>query len=369
MKNLQKAVLILLLFFLVFGGAYFGRNFLIPIALSGVFALMVMPISRFLERKNFPHWLATLLPVLLLFCFLTGLILIVIFQVRSMRGNFDEMHDRFLDIFKHIQSWLSDTLGLGEKRQEEIISKQSNKAGQLATSFVAGLSGLLMGTVIVTVYTFLLLYMRNHFKRFLLKLIPDQQREQGRDIIRKTASVVPSYIGGMILMIMCLWVLYGIGFSIVGVKGAIVFAILCGVLELIPFVGNIVGTSLTGLMVLAQGGDTKMLLGVGIVYLFVQVFQGNVLQPLIVGDKVNINPFFTIASLFLGEMVWGVAGMLLALPLMGMLKIIFDHIPKLEPYGYLIGSERQDNRENRLRQFLERIFPFLKRKKNAHADS
>ena len=343
MQNLKKAVLILALFALTFGLAYFGKNFLIPIALAGVFALMVMPISRWLERKNFPHWLATLLPVLMLFLILAGLIFVVSLQIKSLSGNFDEMQKRFTEILHKIQSFVSGSLGIDSKQQSEMISNQTNKLGGFASKFVTGFTGILIGTLIVTIYTFFLLHMRHHFKLFILKLIPAEKKEKGREIIKKTSFVAPQYIGGLSIMIVCLWVLYGIGFSIVGLQGAIVIAILCGVLEIIPFVGNLVGTSIAALMVLAQGGDGNMLLGVGIVYLFVQVLQGNVLQPMIVGDKVNINPFFTIAALFLGEMIWGIAGMLLALPILGMIKKICDNIPSLEPYGFLIGSgERKE---------------------------
>jgi predicted PurR-regulated permease PerM len=133
--------------------------------------------------------------------------------------------------------------------------------------------------------------------------------------------------------------MYGIGFTIVGVQNALFFAILCGTLEIIPFVGNVTGTSLTVLMALAQGGGSSMVIGVLVTYGLVQFIQSYMLQPLVVGKDVDINPFFSILVLVLGEAVWGIGGMVLAIPLLGMTKIIFDHIEPLKPYGYLIGGD------------------------------
>lgn len=363
MRNILKIALVLIIIALGFTIAYVGRFFLIPIALAGTFALMVMPISRWLEKKNVPHWLATLLPVLMLFAFLTGLILLVSMQISALSAHFDKMYERFTELFSSVQHYISKNLGIGDKKQMSILESTSGSVSKYATMFLSGVSGLLFGTLVVTIYTFFLLHMRHHFKLFMLKLIPKDRLVEGKKVISKTVAVVPNYIGGLSIMIVILWVLYGIGFSIVGVQGALIFAILCGVLELIPFVGNLVGTSLAALMVLAQGGDTKMLIGVGVVYLFVQVFQGNVLQPMIVGKNVDINPFFTIACLLLGEMVWGIAGMLLAIPFIGMIKIICDNSPRLQPYGFLIGTGESKHEHGFMQRFTNKLKSLFHRSK------
>ena len=143
------------------------------------------------------------------------------------------------------------------------------------------------------------------------------------------------------MMIVGLWIMYGIGFSIVGVKNAFFFAILCGVLEIIPFVGNLTGNAITVLMALTQGGGMNMVIGILITYAIVQFLQSYLLEPLVVGAEVNINPLSTIVVLVIGELVWGIAGMVLAIPLLGIVKIICDHVEQLKPYGFLIGEEKK----------------------------
>ena len=160
--------------------------------------------------------------------------------------------------------------------------------------------------------------------------------------MHQAQKVAQEYLGGLSLMIVSLWIMYGIGFSIAGVKNAIFFAIICGLLEIVPFVGNLTGTALTLAMSLVQGGDMGLVIGILITYGTVQFIQTYLLEPLVVGAEVNINPMATIVGLVAGELLWGIPGMILAIPLMGVGKIICDHIPALEPYSYLIGQEKKE---------------------------
>ena len=201
--------------------------------------------------------------------------------------------------------------------------------------------GFAANTVIVLIYIFLFLFYRIHLKKFILRLVPADQRTETQKVIRETSRVAQKYLIGLALMIVTLWVLYSIGFSIAGVRNAIFFAILCGLLEIVPFVGNITGTALTILMAMTQGGGTNMIVIILVTYVVVQFFQTYILEPLIVGSEVNINPLFTILGIILGELIWGIPGMVLAIPTLGILRVIFDHVPALQPYGFLIGEEKK----------------------------
>src|SRR4029079_6177208 len=129
----------------------------------------------------------------------------------------------------------------------------------------------------------------------------------------------------------------------------------CGLLEIVPFVGNLTGTAITVIAVITQGGSSSMILGVLFTYALVQFFQTYLLEPLIVGRGVSINPLFTIMGIVAGEMIWGIPGMILAIPLLGIFKIICDHVEPLKPYGFLIGSKREANRSmiDKIRQWAK----------------
>jgi predicted PurR-regulated permease PerM len=147
-----------------------------------------------------------------------------------------------------------------------------------------------------------------------------------------------------------------IGFSIVGVKNAIFFAILCGLLEIVPYIGNIIGTSITILVSAVSGADVGVLLSIAATYGFVQLFQGWVLSPLIVGPQVKINSLFTIIALVAGGLIWGVAGIFLAIPILAMLKIICDHFEPLKPYGFLIGETEKEKAKPGFAKKVEKWF-------------
>jgi predicted PurR-regulated permease PerM len=132
--------------------------------------------------------------------------------------------------------------------------------------------------------------------------------------------------------------MYGISFSVIGVKNAIFFAILCGILEIIPFVGNIIGTSITVLISFVNGASPSMIAAIIVTYLIVQFIQGWLLEPIILGPHVRINPFTTVLALVLGKLVWGIPGIFLAIPIIAMAKIVCDNIESLKPYGFLIGE-------------------------------
>jgi len=121
------------------------------------------------------------------------------------------------------------------------------------------------------------------------------------------------------------------------------FAILCGLLEIVPFVGNLIGNIITVIMTLVQGGSTNTVIGIVVTYGVVQFIQSYLLEPLVLGREVNINPLVTIVGLIAGEMIWGIGGMVISIPLMGIIKIICDHVDSLQPLGEFMG---QDNKED-----------------------
>ncbi|HEY0677429.1 MAG TPA: AI-2E family transporter [Chitinophagaceae bacterium] len=339
---LSKAIQVLFFLFLVFAGLYFARAFLIPIAFAGLLSMLFLPLSRKMENKGMKRALATLLCILILLAAVAAIVSLLAWQVNDLAGDAEQMEQRVTQMINQFKQSINKNFGISPKRQEEILEQQASGAGggsSIVSGFFGSIMGFLVDALLVLVYIFLFMYFRRHLKTFILKLIPQADKNNAQQIIHDTQQVAQQYLSGLGMMIVGLWIMYGIGFSIVGVKNAIFFAILCGLLEIVPFVGNLTGNALTVLMAISQGGGFNMVLGIIITYAIVQFFQTYILEPLVVGAEVNINPLFTIIIIVLGEMVWGIPGMILAIPLLGIVKIICDHIESLKPYGYLIGGE------------------------------
>ncbi|HEX8378672.1 MAG TPA: AI-2E family transporter [Pedobacter sp.] len=254
--------------------------------------------------------------------------------------DFSQVEQKLTAALDQLKQFLNAKLGITEAQQERVIKEQQQSGKGAAGQALAAFFGMLVDIILVLVYSFLFLIFRTHIKTFILKLTPSEDHPKTTRIITDSTQVAHKYLTGMAMMIILLWILYGIGFSIAGVPNAIFFAVLCGILEIVPFVGNLTGSAITLLMALSQGGGS-MAIGVIITYALVQFIQTYIIEPLVVGGEVNINPLFTILVLILGEQVWGVPGMILAIPLLGITKIIFDNIEPLKPYGFLIGGEKK----------------------------
>ena len=357
MEKLNLSVNTLFFFVLAFAGLYFAAPFLIPLTLAAVLSMVFIRLCNFIESKGIGRGYAALICILL-FVFSMGLIILLLsIQLGSLAENLDGMEKRIVGMLESLKSWINETIGIKKAQQQKAIEEGTkDKSSGMILAFAAGLMGVLINTILVLVYMFLFLSMRGHIKKFILQLVPKKENADTSEVIHKTGKVSQKYLSGLAAMIGVLWVMYGIGFSVVGVENALFFAVLCGLLEIVPFIGNLTGTGLTVLAVMAQGGDGKMVVGVLITYFSVQFIQTYILEPIIVGEQVNINPLFTIMAIVLGELVWGVAGMILAVPLLGMAKIICDSYPHLQPYGFLIGPENPKKPKTTIVDYIKKIF-------------
>lgn len=350
-SGLLKSIAVLFLFFVIISGLYFTKEFFVPVAIAGILSMLFVPLSRRLENKGINRAVASVICILILLAVVAGITALISWQVSDLANDTEKMQERITKMGGQLREYVSNTIGVSKKKQQQIIEQQSSSAGN-AGSIVATVLGsvisFLVNGVLVLIYIFLFMYFRAHLKQFILKVVPPQNNRNAEVIIGDASKVAQKYLSGLGLMIMCLWVMYGIGYSIVGVRNAIFFAIICGLLEIIPFIGNLTGTALTILMVASQGGNSTMIIGVLITYAIVQFLQSYILEPLVVGAEVNINPLFTILVIIAGEMIWGIPGMILAIPTLGIIKIICDHIEPLKPYGFLIGEDKKPKRESGL---------------------
>jgi predicted PurR-regulated permease PerM len=282
MAKLNLSVNTLFLFILTFAGLYFASPFLIPVTLAAVLAMVFIRLCNFIERKGIGRGYASLICILLFLLAIGLVIALLSVQLGSLTENLDGMEKRIVAMLEKLKQWINETVGIKKAEQQKVIDQGTKgKSGGMILSFAAGLMGVMVNSVLVLVYMFLFLSMRSHIKKFILKLVPNKENAETTAIIHRTGKVSQKYLSGLAAMIGTLWVMYGIGFSIVGVENALFFAVLCGLLEIVPFIGNLTGTSLTVLAVVAQGGNSKMLIGVLATYFLVQFIQTYILEPLV----------------------------------------------------------------------------------------
>lgn len=354
----------LLLIILVFVGLYYSKAFLMPLFIGGILATLFLPFCNWMEDKKLHKGAAVLLCFLTLSLVVAGFVTLLSWKVSELMNDVTLIKEKTVEAYSNTQEYIFNHLNISIEEQSKIIMEEKPSYTTIMQMVAGSLMYILTNFILMLVYFVFLLYYRDHIKNFLLKLVSISKRKEMEKIIYSTSKISQQYLIGLSKMIVCLWIMYGIGFSLIGVENAIFFAVLCGVLEIIPFVGNITGTILTLLVAAVHGAPLPVLGGIVVVYGTVQFIQGWVLEPLIVGPQVRINSLFTIMALVLGELLWGIPGIILAIPLTAMLKIVCDHIEPLKPYGFLIGeTQTQKIDSGFLQKMKEKLLMFNKEAK------
>jgi len=207
--------------------------------------------------------------------------------------------------------------------------------------------------VLVIIFMFLFLFQRDKYESFFLKLSAASATETSKEMIHNISKVSAQYLRGRVLSILIFTVCFTAGFLIVGLKSAFLLAFIAALLTIVPYIGSIIG-GLFPFAVALVTGDSGVAVGALAVVLIVQGIDNYFVEPYIIGGQVSISAFFTILILFVGGLLWGVAGMILFIPLLGIFKIICDYIPELNPYGYLIGDQKENTGENKLVKWFKK---------------
>lgn len=326
---------------LVILGLYWFKDLLIILSFALVFALLLLPLVQRMEAWGLPRSLSIFIAILVMLGALVALILILSAQIAEFVSDWPLFVKKAESYLNTLQRFLSQNLNISRKKQMLELSNQTlnllkNSGSILGTTFETLLRGLSV-LILIPIFTFFTLFYRHFFAHFLAKVFPQVGAENLRELMAKMAKVVQSYLVGMFLVMLLVAGLNILGFWWIGVNYFLFFGILTGILLLIPYVGIWIGAFLPILFSLVFLGPNYAL-GVMAWVAFVQFFEANVVTPLVVGSKVSVNPIVALVALLLGELIWGIPGLILALPFTAILKVIFDFVPALEAYGFLIGE-------------------------------
>lgn len=336
--SLNTIIKKLLVLFLILTGLYFAKDLLMPLCIGGILATLFLPLCKWMESKKMTRSIA------IFFCLLTFLSVIFILiavlglKISELLTDLAFIKQKLMESGTDLQKYIFNHLNISIDEQFEILKNEQPSYSNILQNIFGSLTYFFTTFILVMAYFVFLLLYRNHIKSFLLKITPEAQKLEMKNILYSAAHISYQYLLGLSKMIGLLWIMYGIAFSIIGIENAIFFAILCGLLEIVPYIGNITGTVLTVIFAAINGAHPLMLAGIILSYGIIQLVQTWFFEPLIMGPQLKINPLFTIIALVLGELLWGIPGLVLAIPLTALLKIVCDHIPALKPYGFLIGT-------------------------------
>jgi predicted PurR-regulated permease PerM len=332
---------------------YFTKSILVPLGLGFVFANLLYPSVRFLKIKlHFPDILASLLSIIIVIGVLGTVFAVLGSEIGKVFQDLPLVTQNAKANLSHFQEWVDHTFHFSYNKQSDLIQsvKETEMMSPKSMQPLFSVTTLLLNIVLIPIYTFLILIYRRNLVAFIVSI---SKKSKGRQAVPDTLellleinSILMRYLGGLGIEMFTVAVLTGFGLWLIGVKYFVFLGILTGLLNLIPYIGILIAGTISILMTLAGSTDFALIGGVVIVNIIVQFIDNNFLLPKIVGSKVSINALASVFGVIIGGTLAGVGGMFLALPVLAVLNIIFDHVENLRPFNYLIGEKEVKNFKN-----------------------
>ncbi|MEX2485089.1 MAG: AI-2E family transporter [Brumimicrobium sp.] len=344
-SKLQKANSLLIFCFLIIAGLYFGASVLIPITFAIFLSTLVLPISNFLEmRLEMGRIFSSLVSTLILFL---GISVIFFFLFRHLTIFLNDLLDRKEEIIKFVdflQENLVKSTGISLEEQNKIIQENLSETLKNVQVFLSDtlsdLTGVILKFLLTLIYVILILINRSKFFHFFMKYIPENKKENTSHILNQTKLVAHNYLWGRIQVMLILAIMYTITFFAYNLEYSVLLIIFGVLVTIIPYIGPFVSGLFPILFMMVLGDSSLEIISFSVIVLIIQLIESYVLEPVIIGSEVQQSPLFVVLAIVLGGAIWGFAGLILFVPLFGVLKIIFDNSNELKPLGFLIGYER-----------------------------
>jgi len=316
---------------------------LAPLVLALVLSISVSPVVGFLERKKWNANLASVLVSLVLFALLVLVVTIISKQYYNMIEGLPMLGEKTNDLIQNILNWANEYLGIDREKLVAGIGEYTGKIQSAMSGILesvwSSVSSFLSFIVMLPIFMILMLMNRAKIKKFIYQL---PAKEDDLRTWEKTGEavkdVIRNYIVGLLMVVVILAVLNSIGLLILGIPFAIALGLSSAVLSIIPYLGNLLGGGLAVLVAFATKDNPVVILGVLIMIVIVQFLEGNIITPKVMGDKVNINAIVTIVALLIWGFIWGILGMILAVPMTAIIRVLLEHNKKTKSLAELMGE-------------------------------
>lgn len=340
--SLYRFALILFTGFLFFGALYYSRDFLIPVSIAALMAMVMLPINHQFESWGLPRSIAIFLCILLIILTVAGFTFFFYSQLENLIQDLPAIRAKLDKQLEELQLLVQKETGISQERQVSYLRTQSatffNTASRYIRNLLMTTTEVLAEIGLSIIYLFFFLYYRDKFEDFLLRLTDKTKDRKVKNMVSNISKVTQQYLGGKLIVTIILSVYHTAGLKIAGFEDAAFWGVFAAVLNFIPYIGTFLGGFIPFLLALVTYDSLGVPFAVAAIFMSGQFFDNNFLTPVIIGSKVDLNPLFTIMALIIGGLLWGTAGLILFIPFLGIAKVVFDTVPSLHPYGFLIGD-------------------------------
>lgn len=325
-----------------------GKELLDPLIFGFLFAILLLPVACFLEKRlRLPRSIASLVAIILLLSVIGGILYLVGSQISSLASDWPMLKTQVSQSLDDLSQYIQHVFHINTSKQLTYVHETTTKimasGGDVLGQTFGAISSLMLFYVFILIFTFFILLYRSLLFRFIVWVFSDEYSAIVHDIVENIQNILRQYILGLLLEMFVVACLACTAFWLIGAKYAVLLGIIVALFNLIPYIGIFTALLLSTLITFATGsiGDA---IKVAASVLAIHAVDSNVLLPTIVGSKVKLNALITFLGIILGEMIWGLSGMFLSIPILAILKIIFDRVDSLKPWGFLFGSGQPKKR-------------------------
>ena len=321
-----------------------GSGVLTPLIIAFFLSILLLPVFRFFRRIKVNEGISIGLALLV---FLISIGLIIWFfsvQISRLIADFPSIQKNVLIHLNSLSDWINEKTNFSTQKQLDIVNQQSNKllnyAGGMLGGAAASLTSLFIFIGLMPIYIFLILFYKNLLLRFVFMWFAKENHPNIEDTMKETQLIIKSYLFGLLIQVTYITILLGGILLIFGIKHALLIGVIFAILNLIPYVGALIGNLIGVLLTLSSSQELTPIITVLATIAVVQFLDNNILMPRILGSKVRINALASIVGVIVGGALAGISGMFLSLPIIAVLKVIFDRSDNFRQWGVLFGDER-----------------------------
>lgn len=336
-----KVAISLLTIVLIIHLLVIGKGIFVPLLFSLLIAFLLYPVAKLLEKRGVGKYTAA-------FVALTGFVAVVacvayfiIFQIIIFSQDIPLIQQNLTRWIDHAQAYIIREYQINSSQQLGYLRQVTNNAMNYAANYLGalfiGVTEFIFWTVLVFVYTYFILTHRHLLLNFVMRLFPREHRVRVRNVVTETRVVTNYYLQGLFIEFVVVAIANSLAFYLLGIDYALLLGLIGALLNIIPYLGIIIACLLTALVTLAHGSPAMAIQATAALFIL-HVLDANILLPRVIGMKMKMNTLITIISVLVGSVLWGVSGMFLAIPVSAMLKMIFDHVESLEPWGMVMGE-------------------------------
>jgi predicted PurR-regulated permease PerM len=315
------------------------RGILIPFSFALFLAILLNPLADRLQQWKLPRVAAIALSLVIAIVVIAGVWYFLATQVMHFTDQLPVLQQKSEQLVSRLQQDLLRNFKIPMEKQNQYITEAKAGIKPLVGALLGTVAGTMMTVFLLPVYTFLMLYYKTLILNFLYEIFAEENAQEVSAVLHQVKGAIQSYMAGLLIEGLIVAVLNTLALLLFGVPYAILLGVLGALLNVLPFIGGLLAVLLPVIVATITHDGFNTQIGVIISYIVIQFTDNHFLIPYIVSSKVKINALISIVAVLLGGAVWGLSGMFLSIPFIGILKIIFDRIPEMKPWGRLLGDQ------------------------------